>query len=251
MKPLGLYAALAYTFLHLPVFVLAAFSFNDSRITRWEGGTLRWYQAMLSDSRLLEAAGNSLIIGAAATLAATVIGTLGAYGLWKRSSSWLSASLYLSILSPEIVTGISLLVLFQWIFRYSGLHLGMHTVILAHVSFSIAYVVVVVLSRLRTMDRTLEEAAMDLGAGAWRTFRQISLPQLWPAIAAAALLAFTISFDDYVITSLVAGVDSETLPMVIYSAARRGGNPALNALSTVLVSAFGLLILVSERLRAS
>jgi spermidine/putrescine transport system permease protein len=125
----------------------------------------------------------------------------------------------------------------------------MHTVILAHVSFSIAYVVLVVLSRLRTMDRSLEEAALDLGATEWRAFRDVTLPQLVPGITAAALLAFTISFDDYVITSLVAGVDSETLPMLIYSAARRGGTPVLNAISTVIVLTLGALILLSERLR--
>jgi spermidine/putrescine transport system permease protein len=125
----------------------------------------------------------------------------------------------------------------------------MHTVILAHVGFSVAYVVVVVLARLRSYDRTLEEAALDLGATEFGAFYRVTLPYLLPAIAAAAMLAFTVSIDDYVITSLVAGVDSQTLPMVIYAMARRGVNPALNAVSTLVVFGLGMLIILSERLR--
>lgn len=251
MRPLALYATVVYLFLHLPILVLAAFSVNDSRFTQWEGFSLRWYRALLDDAALLEAAGNSLMVAAAATAIATAIGTACAYGLWKRKNAWLTGSLYLSLISPEILAGISLLALFQWAFRFLRVPLGMHTVILAHVSFSVAYVVVVVLSRLRTMDRSLEEAALDLGATEWRAFREVTLPQLMPGVAAAALLAFTISFDDYVITSLVAGVDSETLPMLVYAAARRGATPVLNAISTVLVIGLGTLILVSERLRSA
>lgn len=127
----------------------------------------------------------------------------------------------------------------------------MHTVILAHVAFSIAYVVLVVGARLRTLDARLEEAALDLGANPWQAFCQVTLPAILPAVGAAALLAFTVSFDDYVITSLVAGVDSETLPMVIYAMARRGANPVVNAVSSLIVAGFGALILISERLRRS
>jgi len=130
-------------------------------------------------------------------------------------------------------------------------HLGMHTVILAHVSFSLAYVVVVVSARLRTVDPALEEAALDLGATEWGAFRYVTLPTIAPSIAAAALLAFTVSFDDYVITSLVAGVNSETLPMVIYAIARRGINPIVNAISALIVVGLGVLILVSEKLRSA
>ncbi len=167
----------------------------------------------------------------------------------SSGSAWLSGSLYLSLVTPEIVTGASLLALFQWIFRFAHLRLGMHTVILAHVGFSLAYVVVVVLARLRSYDRTLEEAALDLGATEFGAFYRVTLPYLAPAIAAAAMLAFTVSIDDYVITSLVAGVDSQTLPMVIYAMARRGVNPALNAVSTLVVFGLGMLIILSERLR--
>ena len=164
-------------------------------------------------------------------------------------SALISGSLYLSLVTPEIVTGISLLAFFQWVFRYLDIRLGMHTVILAHVMFSIAYVVIVVAARLRTVDASLEEAAMDLGATEFGSFCRVTLPALVPGIAAAAMLAFTISFDDYVITSLVAGVDSETLPMVIYAMARRGANPVVNAISTMIVAGLGVLIVVSERLR--
>jgi spermidine/putrescine transport system permease protein len=250
-RALGFYAAAAYTFLYLPLMVLAIFSVNGSRFTVWEGFSTRWYQAMLTDRDLLESTLNSLIIAAASTLLATIIGTLAAYALWKRSSAWLSGSIYLSLLTPEIVAGVSLLAFFQWVFHYLHLRLGMHTVVLAHLSFSVAYVVLVVLARLRTFDPVLEEAALDLGATEFGAFRRVTLPYLLPAIAAAAMLAFTVSIDDYVITSLVAGVDSQTLPMVIYAMARRGVNPVLNAVSTVVVVALGSLVLISQRLRST
>lgn len=246
---LGAYAVLIYAFLHVPMIVLGLFSFNASRYTTWTGFSLEWYRATFSDAHLMEAAWNSLLIATASMVISTVVGTLGAYGLWRRGSAWLSGSLYLSLMTPEIVMGISLLALFQWLFRYVHLQLGMHTVILAHVSFTIAYVVVVVMARLRTFDPSLEEAALDLGATEWQAFLGVTLPAILPGVVSAALLAFTVSIDDYVITSLVAGVDSETLPMVIYSMARRGISPVVNAVSTVIVLGLGVLILFSERLR--
>jgi spermidine/putrescine transport system permease protein len=248
---LAIYAIGAFLFLHLPLLILSVFSFNSSRFTAWEGFSLRWYSAALHDTQLTEAALNSLIIAVVATLVSTIFGTLCAYGLWKRTSRPLAGSLYLSLVTPEIVTGISLLAFYQWIFRFLRVQLGMHTVILAHVSFSIAYVVIVVIARLRTVDGTLEEAALDLGANEWQAFRYVTLPAILPGVIAAALLAFTVSFDDYVITSLVAGVDSETLPMVIYAIARRGVNPVVNAISALIVIGFGSLVLVSERLRTT
>ena len=249
-RALGIYAALAFVFLHVPLLVLAVFSVNASRFTSWEGFSLRWYQAAFSDAQLAEAARNSVVIALCATALATAAGTLCAYALWKRRSPAVTGTLYVSLVTPEIVMGIALLALFQWMFRYLGLQLGMHTVVAAHVMFSLAYVVIVVSARLRTVDAGLEEAAMDLGATEWEAFRRVTLPSLLPGVAAAALLAFTISLDDYVITSLVAGVDSETLPMVIYAMARRGANPVVNAVSTVVVLALGVLIVLSERLRA-
>jgi len=250
-RGLALYAVIAYAFLHVPLLVLAVFSFNSSKFTVWQGFSMTWYRAALSDRDLLESAMNSLIIAVAATVLATVIGTLAAYGLWKKSSAVLSGSMYLSLVTPEIVTGVSLLAFFQWVFRFLNLRLGMHTVILAHVALSVAYVVVVVMSRLRSFDPALEEAALDLGATEFGAFRRVTVPYLMPAIAAAAMLAFTVSIDDYVITSLVAGVDSQTLPMVIYALARRGVNPMLNAVSTIVVIGLGALVMISERLRLS
>jgi spermidine/putrescine transport system permease protein len=246
---LAVYAVGVYAFLHVPLLILAVFSFNASKFTVWQGFSLNWYRAAFADRELVEAAMNSLIIAICATALATIIGTLAAYALWKRSSTWIAGSMYLSLVTPEIVTGVSLLAFFQWIFRFLSLRLGMHTVILAHVAFSVAFVVVVVMARLRSFDATLEEAALDLGATEFGAFRAVTLPYLVPAIAAAAMLAFTVSIDDYVITSLVAGVDSQTLPMVIYALARRGVNPMLNAVSTVVVVVLGAMVMISERLR--
>ena len=248
-RALPLYAVLMFVFLHAPLLILAIFSFNSSKFTLWQGFSLRWYRAAFSNPQLVESTGNSLLIAAIATILSTILGTLCAYGLWKRRSRTLASSLYLSLVTPEIVSGVALLALFQFAFRFLRVQLGMHTVILAHVSFSLAYVVVVVSARLRTLDPDLEEAALDLGANEWGAFRYVTLPSIAPSIAAAALLAFTVSFDDYVITSLVAGVNSETLPMVIYAIARRGINPVVNAISALIVFGLGLLVLVSERLR--
>src|SRR5258708_1319293 len=184
------YAAAAYAFLHLPLLILTVFSFNKSRFTLWEGFSLRWYQEALHDPQLSEAAINSLLIALAATVLSTLVGTLCAYGLWKRHSPWIAGSLYLSLVTPEIVMGISLLAFYQWVFRFLHVNLGMHTVILAHVMFSIAYVVTVVMARLRTMDASLEGAALDLGATGWQAFYRGTLPALAPGIGSAALPAF-------------------------------------------------------------
>lgn len=249
-RALTLYAVLIYVFLHAPLLVLAVFSFNSSKFTIWQGFSLSWYRAAFSDPMLIESAWNSLWIALFSTLIATVIGTLCAYGLWRRRAPFVSASLYLSMVTPEVVTGVALLALFQFVFRFFRLQLGMHTVVAAHVAFSLAFVVTVVLARLRVFDRKLEEAAMDLGASEWGAFLHVTLPAILPGVIAAALLAFTVSIDDYVITSFVAGVDSETLPMVIYQMARRGVSPMVNAVSTLIVVLLGFLILISGRLTA-
>jgi len=247
---LAVYAVAFFAFLHLPLVTLAVFSFNSSRFTVWEHFSLEWYRAIFHDPQLLEGAWNSVVIALAATAISTAIGTLCAYGLWKRGSRLLTGALYLSLVTPEIVTGVSLLALFQWTFRWLDWQLGLFTVILAHVAFSIAYVVIVISARLRTVSPTLEEAAMDLGATEWQAFLHVTLPALAPGIVAAALLALTVSFDDYVITSMVAGVDSQTLPMVIYAMARRGASPVINAISALITVFFGILIVVSEKVRA-
>lgn len=249
MKPLFVtYISVIYLFLYVPLAVLGLFSFNASKLSVWRGFTFGWYSQVFRDSLLLESAMTSLLIAFSATLIATTIGTLAAYAMWKKRAPVFTGSLYLSLITPEIVTGVSLLVFFQMIFRVFRVQLGIHTVVLAHVSFCLAYVVLVVLARLRTFDVTLEEAALDLGANHWEAFRLVTLPLLMPGVIAAALLCFTVSFDDYVITSLVAGVNSETLPMVIYAMARKGVSPEVNALSMLITVGLGALILLAGRL---
>ena len=245
---LAVYAATAYLFLYAPLAVLGVFSFNASKISVWKGFTWNWYSAVFHNPALLDGTVNSLVIAAVATVVSTAVGTLAAYAIWKKRIPWLTNSFYLSLLSPEIVTGVSLLAFFEWVFHILKVQLGMHTVILAHISFSLAYVVIVILARLRTFDQTLEEAALDLGANDWQVFRYVTTPMLLPAIAAAGLLCFTVSFDDYVITSLVAGVNSETLPMIIYAMARKGVSPEVNALSMLITLGLGVLILLAGRL---
>jgi spermidine/putrescine transport system permease protein len=248
---LAVYAAAAYLFLYLPLAVLGVFSFNSSKIATWRGFTLDWYRGVFHNPALFEGTRNSLIIAVSATAVSTVIGTLAGYALWKKRAPWLINALYMSLLAPEIVTGVSLLALFQWVFRFGHLRLGLHTIILAHISFSLVFVVIVILARLRTFDPALEEAASDLGANRWQVFRHVTIPLLMPAIVAAGLLCFTVSFDDYVITSLVAGVDSETLPMMIYAMARKGVSPEVNALSAMITVGLGVLVLLASRLERS
>jgi spermidine/putrescine transport system permease protein len=241
------YVTAVYAFLYVPLFVLGAFSVNSSKIAVWRGFTLSWYGGVFGNSELLDGAVNSVVIALVTMVVSTVIGTLAGYALWKRSSPWLTNAFYLSLLTPEIVTGVSLLAFFQWAFRFLHMRLGLHTIILAHISFSLAYVVLVILARLRTFDSTYEEAALDLGATEWEAFSKVTLPMLLPAVVAAALLCFTVSFDDYVITSLLAGVDSQTLPMMIYAMARKGVSPEVNALSVLITIALGMLILLAGR----
>lgn len=250
-KTLRTSAGLIFAFLYLPLAALIAFSVNQSSSTVWSGFSMRWYQELWSDPQILSATANSLLIAATSTILATIIGTLAAYGLWKRQSRLLMSTVYLSLVTPEIVMGVALLAFYQAVFRYLDVQLGMHTVILAHISFCFAYVVLVVLARLRNMDASLEEAALDLGATEWQAFYRVTLPCIAPAVAAGALLAFSTSLDDYVITSLVAGVDSETLPMVIYAKARRAISPSINALCAIIVVAVGSLVLLSQRLQRS
>src|SRR5438105_6282435 len=167
---LAVYAVVFYAFLHLPLLTLAAFSFNSSRFTVWEHFSLDWYRAIFRDPQIVEGTWNSIVIAFWATAISTVIGTLCAYALWKRGSRVLTGALYLSLVTPEIVTGISLLALFQWAFRWLHWQLGIYTVVIAHVAFSIAYVVIVISARLRTLSPSLEEAALDLGANEWGAF---------------------------------------------------------------------------------
>ncbi len=245
---LATFVALVYLLLHLPVAILIAFSFNASRFSAaWTGFTLDWYRRLFEREDLLRAAGRSLLVGITATAIATVGGTLLALALARhriRGKRAIEALLYAPVVTPEVVTGVSLLMLFAFL----GIPLGLGTIVLAHATFSLPFVVIVVLARLAGMDRSLEEAAMSLGADELATFRRVTLPQLAPGILAAALLAFTLSFDDFVITSFVAGPGSSTLPMMVYSMVRRNVDPTVNAISAIIVVVTTVLILAAERL---
>ena len=245
---------LVYAFLYAPIVVLVVFSFNRARRgSRWTGFTLDWYARLLEDRELREAAANSLVVAAAATLASTIFGTMAALALSRyqfrsRLGSGASAVtrglLYLPVIVPEIVLAVSLLTLF----RMFGVLLSMGTVILAHVVFCVSYVTVVVKARLAALDPSLEEAALDLGAGPVGTFLRVTLPQLAPGMLAGALLAFTISVDDYVVTSLVSGEESNMLPVVIYSRLKTEVTPEANAACTVLLAFTIVLVVASQRL---
>ena len=241
-------ASVAYLFLHLPLLVLVVSSFNASRYSvGWTGFTLDWYRRLLERDDLLRGLGISLLVAAIATAVATLFGTLLALAFARRrfrGRRAVESLLYLPIVTPEIVTGISLLVLFVAL----GMPLGVGTISIAHIAFNIGFVTIVVRARLSGMDQNLEEAALTLGADELTAFRTITLPQLWPGVLGGALLAFTMSFDDYVITSLVSGTGSSTLPLVLYSMVRRNIEPTVNALSTVILLLTSMLIWISQRL---
>ena len=240
-------AGLVYLFLHLPVLVLIAFSFNRSRFSvEWTGFTVQWYRALLERTDLLQGLRVSLIVGILSTLVAGLLGTLLALALRRRPRGHriIGGLLYLPVVTPEIVAGIALLLLFAT----SGIPLGIGTITIAHVAFNIGFVAIVVRARLEGMDRSLEEAAQVLGADPITAFRTVTVPQLWPGILAGALLAFTMSFDDYVITSLVSGPGSSTLPIVVYSMVRRNIDPTVNAISTLILVVTSLGIWLMFRL---
>lgn len=245
---LALWSLAVYLFLYAPLLVLAAFSFNQGRLTAaWEGFTLEWYRKLLDDRAVLQALRNSLVVGLAATALSTLVGTAAALAFhrWRfRRQGATLALVTLPIVVPEIVMASSLLLLFAGL----GLRLGFLTVILAHVAFCVSYAVVVVRARLAGFDRSLEEAAMDLGAGPAATFFKVTLPAIAPGVTAAALLVFALSIDDYVVTSFVAGVGSTTLPVQIYSMVRSGVSPEINAVSTLLLLATSLLLLAAHLL---
>ncbi len=228
--------------------MLAAFSFNRERLTAtWRGFTFDWYLQLLDNTQVLSALRNSLLVALAATALATAVGTAAALGFHRhrfRRQAALDGLLLLPMVIPEITMAASLLLLFAAL----GMRLGFLTVILAHVGFSVSYAVVVVRARLAGFDRSLEEAAMDLGAGPWRSFFLVTLPGIAPGVLSAALLVFALSIDDYVITSFVAGTGATTLPLQIYSMVRSGISPEINAVSTILLVATALLLFAAWRL---
>jgi spermidine/putrescine transport system permease protein len=236
-------AVLVYAFLYAPILVLAALSFNSSRLSgAWEGWTLEWYLRAAQNPQVLASLRNSLLVGGVVTVAATGLATAAALSFHRhrfRRQGALEALIVVPTVAPEIVLAASLLLLFAAI----GLRLGFATVILSHVAFTVSYAFAVVRARIAGFDRGLEEAAMDLGAGPLRTFLLVTLPALMPAVTAAALLVFALSIDDYLVTSFVAGVGATTLPLQIYSMVKSGVSPEINAVSTLLLAATGLLLL--------
>ncbi len=243
---------LAFLFLYVPIFILIAFSFNASPIaTVWKGFSTAWYERVLRDALVLAAAQRSLFIAFLATVISTVLGTMLALGLDRYrfpGRTFLEGLLYLPIIIPEIVMGVGLLLFFV----LTRTPLSVWTILIAHVAFCVPFVYVIVRARLSTYDRTMEEAAQDLGANEWETFRRITLPLLMPGILGGALMAFTLSIDDFVITFFVTGPKSTTLPVLLYSKVRLGITPELNAISTLLFGAsltFVLLSLIAQRRR--
>ncbi|QQR76053.1 MAG: ABC transporter permease [Holophagales bacterium] len=246
---LAVHAWAVYLFLYLPIVVLVVFSFNRARQTAvWQGFTLDWYVRLAHNEQVLRSVQNSLLVACLTTAIATVVGTLVALALARhefRGRGATQATLYLPIIIPEIVLGAALVTFFGVV----NLRLSIWTVVVAHVVFSVSYVAIVVRARLAGFDRELEEAALDLGATPLETFRRVTLPLILPGIVAGALLVFTISIDDYVVTSFVAGVGATTLPLQIYSMLKVGVTPEVNAVSTLLLLVTVVFIVAAQRLQ--
>ena len=243
---LGTNAALVFGFIYLPVVILIIFSFNNTRsVALFTGFSTEWYTALANNEELLDAARNSLLVGLITTIVATIIGTLTALAMDRyrfKLRTTFDANLYLPIVIPEIVMGIALLFsstrrLFPFMQNVFGIRAstGLHTITISHIAFDIPFVYVIVRARLADFDKTLEEAAADLGADEWSTFQRVTLPLLMPGIIGGALMAFTLSLDDYLITAFTKGIRDQTMPLYIYSLVRRGVTPEINALSTALL----------------
>jgi len=245
------YALAVVAFLYLPLMILSLYSFNDSRINAvWTGFTLKWYASLSHNTRVLEALTNSLIIAGISTTISTLLGTFTALALNKyqyKHKNFINGLVYLPILIPEIVMGLSLLVLFSQM----SIALGKNTLILAHITFCISFVIITVGARLEGRRTDLEEAAGDLYATPFQTFRYITFPLILPGIIAGALIAFTLSIDDFIISFFVAGPNSTTLPLYIYAMVKRGISPEINALSTCLMCATVSLVVISQILQPS
>jgi len=232
---LRLHALTVYLFLYAPIVVLVLFSFNaDRRNSGWKGFTWEWYSKLMHDELLLRALFNSVKVACLSTLISSLLGTMAALALSRyqfRGREAVGALAYLPMMVPEVVMGIALLTFFIKM----GIQLSIVTVVLAHVAFSVGYVTVTVRTRLAGLQGNLEEAAADLGATPWTTFRLITFPRILPGILSGSLLAFTLSFDDFVITFFTAGVGAGTLPLKIYSMLKFGVTPEINAISTIML----------------
>jgi putrescine transport system permease protein len=242
---------LGIALLYLPILVLIGYSFNASPLVNvWGGFSTTWYGELLHNRQLLEAALLSLEVALAASSGAVVLGTLAATALVRfsrfRGRLLLTGMVNAPLVMPEIITGITQLLLFVSMVQWLGWpHRGFTTIVISHITFCTAYVTITVQSRLQAADRSLEEAAMDLGASPARAFLEITLPIIAPAIVSSWLLCFTLSLDDLVISSFVAGPGASTLPMVIYSKVKLGVSPDINALASLIVCAVGICIIVA------
>ena len=243
---LSLTTAAVYLFLYAPIFVLMVYSFNRARLSaHWMGFTGEWYAVLWRDEQIFQSLENSLLVAAAVTLACVVFGTMSALIFARprrRAKALLDGVVYLPLVIPEIVIAVATVIFFSLL----TLKLSLWTIVIAHITFCISYVIIVVGARLAGMDRSLQEAALDLGANEWTTFFRVTLPIAAPAILSAALLVFTTSFDDYLITSFVGGVRSTTLPLEIYSRLKRGITPEINAISTIILVTTIPLVLVAQ-----
>jgi spermidine/putrescine transport system permease protein len=245
----GAWTLLVFAFLYVPILLLIIFSFNSSRLNiRWEGFSLQWYGALLQNAALLGAFKNSLIVASATTILATFLGTVGAWLLYRYRFPFqrtIGLLIFIPMVMPEVLMGVSLLVEFVHLLN---LPLGYPTLIIAHTTFCFPFVLVGVQARLQGLDPFLEEAALDLGATPTQAFRLVIVPYLMPAMISGALMSFTLSLDEYIVSLFTSGPDSQTLPLKVYGMAKVGLNPQLNALSTIFVIATILLVLFSELL---
>jgi spermidine/putrescine transport system permease protein len=252
-------AWLVFAFLYLPIVVLVALSFNDNRVVGvWGGASLRWYRALAGDAAVFAALRNSLVVAVLSTVVATVLGTAAALSLERfrwRGQRTFDGLLFLPVIIPDVTMAVMLLLFFVQLFDLAGALLGANltfgrgTIVLSHVAFNIAFVAVVVRARLAGLDPRLEEAAADLDATPWRTFRRVTLPLIAPGVAGGALLALTLSLDDVVVTSFVSGPGSTTLPVYVFGLIRRGVTPLINAVSTLMLAGSMLLVVVSLALQ--
>ena len=243
---LYLAAGFTFAFLYVPLAVVVAYSFNDSRLNaEWVGFTLEWYRVLFADAEMLVAARNSLFIALVSSLAATFLGTLAGLAIHRYTTRWLPLLAITPVAMPEILLGVSLLVFFIQVLH---LTLGMLSVVLAHITFSIGFVAIIVRARLAGMDESIFEAARDLGATPWATFRLVTFPLILPAVVAGFLMSFTLSIDDFVITFFTAGVGVSTLPLQIYSMIKIAVTPEVNAVSTLLMLLTLMLVIAASRL---
>ncbi len=244
--------SLGFAFLYLPIVALVVYSFNASpRVTVWQGFSTHWYAALLEDQQIIDAALLSLRIATMNATGALILGTLAAFAMVRytrfRGRTMFTGLVAAPLVMPEVITGLSLLLLFvasESLFGWPS-ERGTTTITIAHITFSLAFVAVLVQARLSTFDRSLEEAALDLGAPPWKVYLVITLPLIAPALISGWLLAFTMSLDDLVISSFVSGPGSSTLPMVVFSMVRRGLSPEINALATLFIAAISIGIVAS------